>query len=192
MTGQGVVWNQQFTQDRENPERTSPMPTKLTPEIINAAIGGFEQQKLQIDTQIAELRAMLSGGPAESVARSEPPTGKRKAFSAAARQRMKEAQQRRWAKIRGETEPPAPATADAAKPKRKLSAAGRKAISEATKKRWAAQKAAAVKTAPVAKKAPAKKAVAKKKLSPARKAALAANLAKAREAKAAKAMAAVG
>ena len=39
------------------------MPThKLTPEIITAAIEGFEQQKRRIDTQIAELRAMLPGG----------------------------------------------------------------------------------------------------------------------------------
>src|ERR1039458_3396041 len=37
------------------------MPKQLTPEIINAAIVGFEQQQLHIDTQIAELRAMLSG-----------------------------------------------------------------------------------------------------------------------------------
>ena len=35
------------------------MPTKLTPEIINAAILGFEEQKRHIDTQIAELRSLL-------------------------------------------------------------------------------------------------------------------------------------
>ena len=35
------------------------MPTRnLTPQIINAAILGFEEQKRHIDTQIAELRAM--------------------------------------------------------------------------------------------------------------------------------------
>ena len=103
---------------------------------------------------------------------------------------MKEAQQLRWAKIRGESEPVAPATPEVAKPKRRMSVAGRKAISDATKKRWAAVHAAAAKTKPVvAKNAPAKKAVAKKRLSPARKAALVANLAKARAAKAAKATA---
>ena len=42
------------------------MPTpKLTPEIITAAIAGFEQQKTRIDAQIAELRAMLPGGRTE-------------------------------------------------------------------------------------------------------------------------------
>ena len=74
------------------------MPTNLTPEIMNAAIVGFEQQKLTIDTQIAELRAMLSGGSNEPATTPEPPTAKRRKFSAAARKRMKEAQQRRWAK----------------------------------------------------------------------------------------------
>jgi hypothetical protein len=76
------------------------MPTKLTAEIITAAVLGFEQQKRRIDDQIAELRAMLSGGSTETNATPEAPTGKRKKFSAAARRRMKEAQQRRWAKIR--------------------------------------------------------------------------------------------
>ena len=40
------------------------MPTKLTAEIIIAAITGFESQKTKIDAQVAELRAMLSGNPA--------------------------------------------------------------------------------------------------------------------------------
>ena len=75
------------------------MPKQLTPEIISAAIDGFEQQQLRIDIQIAELRAMLPGGSTQTAATSEVPTGKRKKFSAAARKRMKEAQQRRWAKI---------------------------------------------------------------------------------------------
>jgi|ERR1035438_9337755 hypothetical protein len=139
------------------------MPAKLTNEIINAAIVGFEQQKLHIDTQIAELRSLLTGGPAESAATPQLPIGKRKKFSAAARKRMKEAQQRRWAKIRGETAPPAP-TPEAPKPKRKLSEAGRAAIVAALKKRWAAKKAAPVTTIKktVVKKTPVKKAAVKK------------------------------
>jgi valyl-tRNA synthetase len=163
------------------------MPLKLSHEIITAAIDGFESQKIRIDAQIQELRSLLSGGSAESdTATPEPKTGKRKKFSATARRRMKEAQQLRWAKIRGESEPSSPpATPEAAKPKRKMSAAGKKAISEASKKRWAAfhaaktptvlaKKAATTKTA--AKKAPMK--VAKKrtplKKSAAKKTALAA------------------
>jgi hypothetical protein len=83
-------------------------PYKLTLEIITAAIVGFEQQRLRIDEQIAALRAMLPGGRVEPVATPEVPKGKRRRFSAAARKRMKEAQQKRWAKIRGESEPSAP------------------------------------------------------------------------------------
>jgi hypothetical protein len=119
------------------------MPTKLTPEIINAAILGFEGQKRHIDAQIAELRAMLSGGSAGTAVTPEAPTRKRKKFSAAARRRMKEAQQRRWAKIRGESEPSAaPATPEPAKPKRRISEEGMKRIIAATKKRWRLQRAA--------------------------------------------------
>src|SRR5258708_1476765 len=87
------------------------MPTNLSPQIINAAIFGFEQQKARIDDQIAELRAMLDGGTRPTPAATpEAPTIKRRKFSAAARRRMKEAQQLRWAKIKGESESPAPST----------------------------------------------------------------------------------
>ena len=59
------------------------MPTyKLTPEIITAAIVGFEQQKLRIDAQIAELRAMFHGGPTATAATPEAPKGKRRKMSA--------------------------------------------------------------------------------------------------------------
>ena len=37
------------------------MPHTLTPDIIAAAIEGFEAQKRRIDEQIAELRAMVTG-----------------------------------------------------------------------------------------------------------------------------------
>jgi hypothetical protein len=157
----GVVWDQQRKQGKENPERTSHMPTKLTPEIINAAIVGFEQQKLHIDAQIAELRAtMLSGGSTEAATTPEGKPSKRK-ISAAARRRMALGQKARWAKLKGESEPSTPATPESPKPKRKMSAAGRKAISEATKKRWAAFHAAEAKPV-VAKKAAAKKTNVKK------------------------------
>ncbi len=69
---------------------------------------------------------------------------------------MREAQQRRWAKVRGEA---AAAKPKPAKRKRRLSAAGRRAIAEATKKRWAAVRASKAKQA--ATKAGGKKSVAK-------------------------------
>ena len=141
--------------------RKTDMPIqKLSPEIITAAILGFEEQKRNIDSKITELRAMLPGGPGETASTPEVPTPKRRKFSAAARRRMKEAQQRRWAKIKGESEPAAPAKPVAPKPKRKLSAAGRKAIQDALRRRWAQKRAdAAEKTA--RKKGAAKKAAKK-------------------------------
>jgi len=111
------------------------MATKLTNEIITAAIAGFEEQERHIDSEIAELRAVLSGGSAET-ATPEAPTRKRKNFSAAARRNMKEAQQRRWAAIKGTSEPPSRVTSKPAKPKRRISAEGMKRIIAATKKRW--------------------------------------------------------
>jgi hypothetical protein len=115
------------------------MPThKLTREVINAAIDGFEFQKRRIDSQIAELRQLLNGDRTEAAAGADSSAPKRK-ISAAARRRMAAAQKARWAKIRAASEP----TAKPAKQKRKLSAAGRKAISDATKKRWALKRAAA-------------------------------------------------
>ena len=138
------------------------MPTKLTPEIITAAILGFEEQKRHIDTQISELRAVLTGGPTEPAARPEPPKRKRRKMSAAGRKAIAEAQRKRWAASKKAAEPSPPEAAP--KPKRRLSAAGRRAIIAATKKRWALKRAEAAKAqSSIAKKsAPAKKAVTKK------------------------------
>ena len=135
------------------------MPTpRLTNPIIEAAITGFEAQKKSIDAQIAELRAMLTGAP--DIAASEATAQrKRRKFSAAARKRMREAQQLRWAKIKGKSKAAQEAMpAMTAKPKPHFSAAARKAISEAMKKRWAAKRAASGQSEPGAKKAPRKKA----------------------------------
>ena len=119
------------------------MPTKLANEIIIAAIEGFESQKAQIDAQIAELRQMLSGRPAETAVAPKPARRKRRKMSAAGRARIAEAQRKRWAESK---KAPAPSAAKAApKPKRKLSAAGRRAIVAAAKKRWAAKRAEAAK-----------------------------------------------
>jgi len=150
------------------------MPTsKLNRTVIEAAIVGFEQQKTQIDTQIAELRVILSGdGSAPTAATPEAPTTKRKKFSAAAIKRMREAQQRRWAKVRGEAEPAeqTPTPTQAPKPKRKLSAAARAALVANLKKARAAKAAKANGAAGAKKTAPALKA--KRKLSAAGRAAV--------------------
>jgi len=139
------------------------MPTqKLTNEIIAAAIEGFEAQKKRIDGQIADLRSILIGGTTEAAAAPEDAPRKRGKFSDATKLKMKQAQQRRWARIKGESEPATPVAAPD-KPKRQMSEAGRQAIAEASRKRWAAQKAN--KETPersATKKAAGKKAAAKK------------------------------
>jgi peptidoglycan hydrolase CwlO-like protein len=115
------------------------MPQKLTPEIIIAAIAGFEAQKNHIDSQIAELRSILDGGSKEPFTTTEF-AKPRKKRSAAVRRKMALAQRARFAKLKQSSEP---SQAESAKPKkRKLSAAGRKNIIEATKRRWAAIRAA--------------------------------------------------
>ena len=127
--------------------RTHNMPTKFTNEILAAAIEGFQAQKQRLDAQIAELRQLLTGGSVEPAAAPEP-MRKRRKMSAAARQRIAEAQRKRWAAAKKESGV-ADKTAKpvAKKPKRKLSAAGRQRIIDATKKRWAAVRAAASKAA---------------------------------------------
>jgi hypothetical protein len=121
------------------------MPTqRLTAEILNAAIAGFEQQRIHIDSQIAELRATLDGNSAKPTAGTPGPP-KRK-VSAAARRRMALGQKARWAKLKGTSEPQTETVA--ARPKRKLSAAGRAAIVAALKKRWALKRAEAAKAVP--------------------------------------------
>ena len=114
------------------------MPTKLTTEILTAAIDGFEMQKTRIDARIAEIRQMLDGGSQSAGATSELPRRKRRKMSKAGRAAIAAAQRKRWAESKKR-----PAAPEAPKPKRKLSAAGRRAIIAATKKRWAAKRAEA-------------------------------------------------
>ena len=116
------------------------MPQKLTPEIIAAAIAGFEAQKLSIDARISELRSMLAGETTES-ADTPPETGKpRRKFSAASRRKMAAAQLARYAKLKQGSEPTQEETV---KPKRKVRRAARKKMAAAQKARWAKIKKAA-------------------------------------------------
>jgi hypothetical protein len=111
--------------------------------MIAAAILGYEEQKRQIDVEIAELRAMgTETEPASSKSATPTKRSKRK-MSAATRKAMALAQQKRWAAKKAES---APEAAAATKPKRKLSAAGRKRIIAASKRYWAEKWAAAKKS----------------------------------------------
>ena len=119
------------------------MPQKLTQEIIEAAIKGFQSQKTEIDSQIAELRSMLAGNSTASAATLSETGRPRKKFSAATRRKMAAAQRARYSKLRQGSEPTQAASSKPAKRKRrKMSAAGKAAIAAAVKKRWAAIRAA--------------------------------------------------
>ena len=118
------------------------MPQKLTDDLIEAAIEGYESQKVRIDQKIAELRSMRSGNHTGTAAEPEAEPRKLSKFSAAARKRMALAQKARWAKIKGESTDQPATTKTSAKPKRKMSAKARRAIGEATRKRWEAVRAA--------------------------------------------------
>jgi hypothetical protein len=107
---------------------------RLTNEIIDAAILGFEEQKRRLDAQLAELRAMRNGASQTAPASARP----RRKMSAAGRKAIAAAQRQRWATLKGE----GVAQVAPKKAKRKLSRAGRAAIVAALKKRWAAKKAA--------------------------------------------------
>jgi hypothetical protein len=116
------------------------MLQKLTPEIIIAAIAGFEAQIHSIDSQIAELRSILDGvghsKPADSTVTAKP----RKKRSVAVRRRMALAQRARYAKLKQGPELTQHVTS---KPKRKVSRAARKKMAAAQKARWAKIKAKA-------------------------------------------------
>jgi hypothetical protein len=112
------------------------MPAKLTDEIIDAAIEGYEQQRARIDQKIAELRSLGSGNQDNTEAATESKVRRgRRRMSAEARARIAAAQRARWAKTKGETEPSKVATAP--KRKRHVSKEGRARIIAATKTRWA-------------------------------------------------------
>jgi hypothetical protein len=59
------------------------MPIKLTPEILSAALAGFEEQKNRIDAQIVGLRQIFDGAstaphprPPNPDAKCLPPPGR--------------------------------------------------------------------------------------------------------------------
>jgi peptidoglycan hydrolase CwlO-like protein len=79
------------------------MPTKLNTEIVAAAIAGFEEQKKRLETQIAELRNLLS--PSATDSNTLAPKKRGRMMSAAARARIAAAQRKRWAAAKKQSGP---------------------------------------------------------------------------------------
>jgi len=71
------------------------MPEHVDTELLQAALAGFEHQRLQIEQKMADLRRMIDGGgrPAAPAAA----TPKKRRISAAGRARIVAATKRRWA-----------------------------------------------------------------------------------------------
>ncbi len=83
---------------------------QLTSDILTAALEGLQLQRRRVDDQIAQVRTALGSssqrGPATSASgTASKPTAKktgRRELSAAARERIAEAQRKRWAAYRKE------------------------------------------------------------------------------------------
>ena len=86
----------------------------LTPEILNAALEGFEAQRARLDVRIAEVRRLLGARPQQPTAPAEAPKPRRK-MSAAGRKRISDATRKRWAEYhRKKAEAATPAKGPAA------------------------------------------------------------------------------
>ena len=144
------------------------MPLPTDPDLLAAALIGYQEMLKDIDARMSELRARIGVQPASAPLAEAGAT--KRSVSPAARRRMAVAQRKRWAAAR-KAKAGVAATPPKAK-KRHLSPEGRARIVAATKRRWAAaRKAAAVKAAPkpatgavkpvAALKRPARKAAAK-------------------------------
>jgi hypothetical protein len=126
--------------------------TEMTEGLISI-ITQLERQKSAIERALVALReaegvaALNTAAPASAVnleaSKPEAAARKGKKRSAEVRKRMREAQQLRWAKIKGESKPSTPVSSEAPKPKRRISEEGRRNIIAATKKRWALKRAEA-------------------------------------------------
>ena len=113
--------------------------------MIDGIIALLEQRKNAIEQALAALREAAAPTHEETPA---PPSGvatsgrKGKKRTAEQKKRMAEGQRRRYAALRGESEPAAAPTTEPQKPKRQISAEGIKRIIAATKKRWRLKRAA--------------------------------------------------
>jgi hypothetical protein len=103
-------------------------------EMYAMALIGYREERNRLEQVIAGIEAKLGGRKVTAVTHA-----RRGGMSDAGRQRIAEAQRKRWAAVKKNK----PAAAHAPKKKRVLSAEGRRRIIEATKKRWAAYRKAA-------------------------------------------------
>lgn len=78
------------------------MLSEMDPTLLAAALEGYERQLERLESQIAQVKAITSGGKrATSLPAAQSPSNgarKTRVVSEEARRRMAEAQKKRWAK----------------------------------------------------------------------------------------------
>src|ERR1017187_9698894 len=107
------------------------MALPTDPDLLAAALIGYQEKRKDIEARMGELRARIGGQPASAPLAEAGAT--KRAVSPAARRRMAAAQKKRWAAVR-KAEAEVSATPPEAK-KRHLSPEGRARIISATKRR---------------------------------------------------------
>ena len=95
-----------------------------------------QSQVEKLDQAISVIESLNGSGASHKTSQSV------RVVSAASRRKMAQAQQARWAKIRGESKPTQTPTAATAPAKRTISAAGKKRIAIVQRARWAKIKGA--------------------------------------------------
>jgi hypothetical protein len=110
---------------------------RIDPEILRAALTGYERERAEIAQKIADITRQLGGkaGPAKVKG------GRKTGMSAEGRLRIAAAQRKRWAAQKKAAGAQGKKAAAKKSGKRKMSAEGRRRIAEATRKRWEAFRA---------------------------------------------------
>src|SRR5512140_3132506 len=103
------------------------MAQSFDPELLAAALVGYQQKLAEIEARMAEIRRQLGGKTASTAVAAATPAPTVRYLSPEARERIAAAQRRRWAAAKG-LPVPETAKADAAPSKSKGSAktAGKK------------------------------------------------------------------
>ncbi|MGO9259683.1 MAG: hypothetical protein ACLQU1_25720 [Bryobacteraceae bacterium] len=109
----------------------------IDPDILRAALTGYQHERAQIAQKIADLTRQLGGkgGPAKAEG------GRTTGMSDDGRRRIAAAQKKRWAALKKAAGAQGKKAAARKSGKRRMSAEGRRRIAEATRKRWEAFRA---------------------------------------------------
>lgn len=110
---------------------------RIDPDILHAALAGYQHQRDEIAQKIADITRQLGG----KVTPSKAEGGTVRRMSEAGRQRIAAAQKKRWAAQKKAAGGTAKKVVAKKSRKRKMSTEGRQRIAEATRKRWEAFRA---------------------------------------------------